>query len=143
MPISYKRGNPEQRRGELAARFWSRVKIGHPSSCWEWTGNRTLDGYGVCSAGGHRAQTASRIAYELTHGAIPDGLVIMHQCDNPPCVNPSHLRAGTDLDNSRDMMSKGRHTGRRRGVGLCEVLEYTPDTEASKPLAAASASEGS
>lgn len=86
--------------------FWARVN--KTATCWIWTGSISrTDGYGV-----HHRPTgykmAHRVAYELTHGPIPDGLIAMHACDNPPCVNPDHLQLGTKLDNNRDSMAKGR-----------------------------------
>jgi len=78
-------------------------------SCWLWTGSVTSAGYGVASSlFGGTTSGAHRLAWELTHGLIPSGLIVCHHCDNPPCVRPDHLFLGTHLDNSNDMRSKGR-----------------------------------
>lgn len=84
--------------------FWAKVDRRGPDECWEWTTGRERYGYGHSVLG-----TASRVAWELTNGPIPDGQRVLHSCDNPPCCNPRHLFLGTQLDNVRDMMAKGRH----------------------------------
>lgn len=91
-------------------RFWSRV---HKSDgCWEWTRGHVPRGYGcVCTkaiAGLRKQDYTHRIAWMLEHGAIPQGLQVLHECDNPPCVRPEHLFLGDQLANVRDMISKGR-----------------------------------
>jgi transposase len=74
------------------------------SGCWEWQGCRTREGYGQVAR-----QLAHRLAYSLWSGAdVPEGLQVMHSCDNPPCINPDHLRTGSNRDNSLDMVGKGR-----------------------------------
>ena len=80
------------------------------AGCWEWNGKRNKYGYGRFSAKrlGITETMAHRVMYELYVGPIPDGLMIRHKCDNPPCVNPAHLLPGTNLDNVRDMMERGR-----------------------------------
>lgn len=76
--------------------------------CWLWKGVRNADGYGRLYFRGHH-DYAHRVAWELAHGLpIPTGVVIMHTCDNPACVNPAHLRQGTIADNNRDRAAKGR-----------------------------------
>jgi len=97
-------------RQVLAERFWKYVREG--PDCWEWQGARLSAGYGRCSTSRpDRAQTtAHRLAWTLSYGAIPDGLYVLHRCDNPPCVRPEHLFLGTAADNAADMIAKGRRT---------------------------------
>jgi hypothetical protein len=91
-------------------RFWQHVDMsGGLFACWPWTGATFHWGHGAVKVNG-RPWGAHRIAWELTRGPIPDGLLICHHCDNPPCCNPAHLFVGTHthLDNVRDMDAKGR-----------------------------------
>lgn len=97
-------------RETFDSRFWARVdRTAGPGGCWPWIGGVDDKGYGVVRRPGDARQViASRAAYELMHGAIPAGLIVRHQCDNPPCVNPAHLALGTHKDNSDDKLSRGR-----------------------------------
>lgn len=99
----------------LSERFWPKVQRAGPAECWGWTGATNGVGYGKLQSGrrGEPALYAHRVAYKLAYGDVPDGLFVLHRCDNPSCVNPQHLFLGTNLDNVRDMTRKGRqrHVG--------------------------------
>lgn len=95
-------------------RFWDRVVIAGPDDCWEWQGSRNR-GYGLLGSHGLSLR-ANRVAYVLGHGPIPDGFMVMHSCDNPPCCNPAHLSLGTGADNTADAVAKGRMTGAPKGL---------------------------
>lgn len=98
------RGLPAQER------FRRQYKKGE--ECWEWTGGTDRQFYGRFSAELHGVMhtKAHRYSWALQHGVpIPDGMVVCHSCDNPRCVNPAHLWLGTQDDNMRDKISKGRH----------------------------------
>jgi hypothetical protein len=88
-------------------RFWSHVRKG--PGCWEWTGGRNDWGYGTFAKYRDRSSPlAHRYSFVLANGPIPDGLLVLHRCDNPCCVNPEHLYAGTNQDNMNDREERGR-----------------------------------
>jgi len=89
--------------------FFERTDRSSLFGCWEWTGGRLAKGYGVLHRN-KRLVLAHRRAYTLAVGPIPAGKMILHSCDNPPCVNPAHLRPGTVRDNARDAVERGRLT---------------------------------
>lgn len=100
--------NPDTCRSYSASRFWSRVdSSGGPDACWPWQGELNDNGYGRLRFGG-KMEVAHRVAYELTHGAIPAVRFVCHSCDNPPCCNPAHLWVGTAIDNLRDCVADER-----------------------------------
>lgn len=78
-----------------------------PSGCREWVGTRSPKGYGKTSYAG-KSWTVHRLVWTLVNGPIPEGLVVCHSCDNPPCAEITHLWVGTQADNLRDMREKGR-----------------------------------
>lgn len=92
-------------RKSLEERFWGKVE--KSAGCWIWTATKNRQGYGRIRSSGKTAR-AHRISWELANGPIPDGMDILHRCDNPACVNPAHLFLGTDDDNMRDKENKGR-----------------------------------
>ena len=91
--------------------FWSNVD--QSGDCWRWLGSvqaRSRMYYGNCWRDG-RWDKAHRVAWELQHGAVPDGMVVMHLCDHGWCVNPGHLVVGTVAANNLDRVRKGRNKG--------------------------------
>lgn len=114
-------------------RFWRSVDRNGPISsdgtpCWMWTAGGCPQGYGIFKVGAKRMLT-HRFSWELVNGPLPDdrphetstGTCVLHRCDNPPCVNPSHLFTGTHRKNADDREAKGRgnhasHEGEANGV---------------------------
>ena len=91
-------------------RLWARVDKRSWEECWPWIGkSRHKFGYGIIYQGnGKRMATTSRVAYQLIYGPLASKQHVLHRCDNPACCNPHHLFVGTQGDNVRDALSKGR-----------------------------------
>lgn len=91
-------------------RFWQKVEIRGADQCWNWKGYRDSKGYGLLTNGDPKKRRvfAHRLSYRIAHGPFDANLFICHHCDNPPCVNPSHLFLGDIRANNQDKVRKGR-----------------------------------
>lgn len=86
----------------LGERFWSKVKIRSNADCWPWLASKNSQGYGTYRLNGRMCRASRLVA------GANDGQVVLHSCDNPTCVNPSHLRVGSAAENVADCRAKGR-----------------------------------
>lgn len=108
----------------LEERFWQDVRKGSLDGCWEWQGARTGGQKGRKGYGSFRhaklEHSATHASWFIHYGEWPTdlGLWVLHKCDNPPCVNPDHLFLGTNRDNVRDMVRKGRNRAGRVNTKL-------------------------
>ncbi|MCG8614512.1 MAG: HNH endonuclease [Pseudomonadales bacterium] len=106
--------------------IWSRVQINSESECWPYIGSTFSGRYGRFFVNG-RAVLAHRQVYEMTNGSVPDGLFVMHKCNNKLCCNPSHLTVGTNSENQRHASVSGAFEAGRsniRGVGFDKARNY-------------------
>ena len=88
-----------------ADRFWDKVR--KTDTCWIWTGALNAQGYGVIDIDGVNRR-AHRFVLEMNGQQLPSDMMVLHKCDNPPCVNPDHLFLGSQTDNVKDMRDKSR-----------------------------------
>lgn len=121
------------KRIPIEERFWKFVEpMTEGNGCWEWSGGLSNPGYGKlevpiapCKP---RAILAHRLSYEMHYGNIPDASFVLHRCDNPSCVNPKHLFLGSQGDNVRDCVAKGRN----RNGDRTQAAEITRAYHASR-----------
>jgi len=116
----------------IAERFWAKVDRRGPDECWPWTGARDSRGYGHISIDG-RNRKAARVAWSLHNGLpFPKGLHACHSCDNPNCVNPEHIWPGSNRENVRDAIDKGRRAAKPNNGNSAKTHcpaghEYSPE----------------
>jgi hypothetical protein len=112
-------------------RFETLYEHNHTTGCYDWIGGKNNIGYGMFRDG-DKMRTAHRVSYEIYNNkTIPKYMCVCHTCDNPKCVNPSHLWLGTMKDNMDDKMRKNRHTssmhrlGKKQPLGTCKYCNVT------------------
>jgi HNH endonuclease len=111
-------------------RFLAKVDFAGPDECWEWTACRHVRmGHGRLVVGGRagKVEYAHRLAWQYWVGPIPDGLIVRHTCDNPPCCNPAHLILGTQADNALDMVRRRRHGKEKLTPDMVREIRGRPD----------------
>jgi hypothetical protein len=122
--------------------FLSKLAPREVGGCWIWMGSKNEDGYGFFF-NGVKNETAHRFAFRSYNGPIKRGQLVLHRCDNPSCVNPSHLFLGTQKDNMKDMREKGRGVNvsgslhGRAKLSEVDVLAIREDSRTQKEIAAA------
>lgn len=121
-------------------RVWARVNKDGPvpshrpeiGPCWEWTGAKTVEGYGKISVNG-RLRLVTHVVWEMAHNPLSDGDQINHRCDNPPCVRPDHLEAGDQVANMRGASERGRMVKKITPTHREEIRAIYASGEISRP----------
>jgi hypothetical protein len=103
-------------KGDPVARFWARVDRRSEDECWEIAGKALPTGHVQFWADGRR-YGAHVYSFRLAGNVVPSGKMVCHKCNNPRCVNPKHLYAGTAQDNARDSIAAGTFRFHRPGAG--------------------------
>lgn len=106
------------------------------TGCWNWIGSLQTCGYGQIKINGNN-WTSHRASWVAHNGAIPNGMHVLHHCDNPKCCNPKHLYLGSHQDNMRDKLQRGRQSKRPgHKLTLSQVLEIKTSSESVRTIAA-------
>lgn len=131
-------GYPYRQPGTpIDARFIEDRSIPEPNTgCWLWLGGVDKDGYGRFLGDEGKPVRASRASFSVFHGAASSGLLICHRCDNPACVNPEHLYAGTPTDNNQDTVRRGRRadkSGERHHLAKLSASDVKAIRASSQP----------
>lgn len=108
-PVNASAGHCGCLRPTLEERLVRFLLLNESKDCWEWQGWKNNKGYGMIGTGPHKLSYVHRVAWTLWRGNIPEGMCVLHKCDNGPCCNPDHLFLGTIADNNADCLAKGRH----------------------------------
>ena len=116
----------------IEQRFWE--KVDKSGECWLWTGAKTAEGYGAFSVNKKRVY-AHRFSYTQHHGEIPAGSMVLHKCNNPGCVNPSHLYAGSAKDNAVDRSAAGNSVPYKLNRKLAKRIRSQRPTHTISQLA--------
>ena len=106
------KGQFKRKRRPIYDRLMKRTFTDAKTGCVVWTGTVGFGGHGQIRSAKTKLLATHRVSWEHHNGPIPEGMKLCHRCDNPPCINPEHLFLGTQADNIRDMIEKGRN---RRG----------------------------
>lgn len=132
-PAHMRLGDKMKRWPKLSAqdRFWLNVDVKDKDECWEWLAGKCPTGYGHLS----HDRYAHRVAYEYRYGRIPRGLCVLHQCDNPSCVNPFHLIVGTQIENVKDRDDRGRTSRMFGEEQIRQIRTRRAKGESAKSLA--------
>ncbi len=126
--MAAKKLTPEEHRLSLIHRFWSKVEVMGEDDCWEWKSPSIAAGYGVIFTikdDRYVGIASHRCSWELHYGPIPDSEHVLHRCDNGLCVNPRHLFLGSNADNIKDRVSKGR--SRKSALGMSAISTIRAD----------------